>query len=85
MGATEYQPKIIHGITGGLKGRWISDGTQEFTIAAHAGEAAQETGNFHCQSCNAVVHVTKDKKIPECPNGHKTFNSRTGEPSHKGK
>ena len=54
-------------------------------MAAHAGEAAQETGDFHCQSCNAVVHVTKDKKIPECPNGHKTFNSRTGEPSHKGK
>lgn len=35
---------------------------------AHAGETARETGDFHCQSCNPVVHVTKGKKIPECPN-----------------
>lgn len=52
-------------------------------MAAHAGETAQETGDFHCQSCNAVVHVTKGKKIPECPNGHKTYDTRTGEPGNK--
>jgi hypothetical protein len=56
---------------------------EEFTMAAHAGETARETGDFHCQSCNAVVHVTKGKKIPECPNGHKTFDTRTGEPGNK--
>lgn len=54
-------------------------------MAAHAGEKAQETGDFHCHSCNAVVHVTKGKTIPECPNGHKTFDTRTGEPSHSRK
>jgi hypothetical protein len=52
-------------------------------MAAHAGETARETGDFHCQSCNAVVRVTKGKKIPECPNGHKTFDTRTGEPGNK--
>lgn len=52
-------------------------------MAAHAGETAQETGDFHCQSCNAVVHVTKGKKISECPNGHKTYDDRTGEPGNK--
>jgi hypothetical protein len=52
-------------------------------MAAHAGETARETGDFHCQSCNAVVHVTKGKKIPECPKGHKTFDERTGEPGNK--
>jgi hypothetical protein len=52
-------------------------------MSAHAGETAQETGDFHCQSCNAVVHVTKGHKIPECPNGHKIFDSRTGEPGRK--
>ena len=52
-------------------------------MAAHAGETARETGDFHCQSCNAVVHVTKGKKIPECPKGHKTFDERAGEPGNK--
>ncbi len=54
-------------------------------MAAHAGETAQESGDFHCQSCNAVVHVTKGHKIPSCPKGHKTFDSRTGEPDKKRK
>lgn len=52
-------------------------------MAAHAGETARETGDFHCHSCNEVVHVTKGKRIPECPNGHKTFDTRTGEPGNK--
>jgi hypothetical protein len=56
---------------------------EELLMAAHAGETARETGDFHCQSCNAVVHVTKGKKIPECPKGHKTFDERTGEPGNK--
>ena len=54
-------------------------------MAAHAGETARETGDFHCQSCNAVVHVTKGHKIPECPKGHKTYETRTGEPDKKNK
>lgn len=52
-------------------------------MAAHAGETARETGDFHCKSCNEVVHVTKGHKIPECPKGHKTFDERTGEPGNK--
>jgi hypothetical protein len=52
-------------------------------MAAHAGETARKTGDFHCQSCGAVVHVTSGHKIPECPNGHKTFDERTGEPGNK--
>lgn len=52
-------------------------------MAAHAGETARETGDFHCASCDAVVHVTKGHKIPECPNGHKTYETRTGEPGNK--
>jgi hypothetical protein len=54
-------------------------------MAAHAAETAPVTGDFHCQSCYAVVHAAKGKRIPECPNGHKTFDTRTGEPRHKSK
>ncbi|SEK60939.1 zinc ribbon-containing protein [Nonomuraea pusilla] len=49
-------------------------------MVAHAGEAAQETGVFHCTECGEKVHVKKGDKIPKCPNGHTTFGSRTGEP-----
>jgi competence CoiA-like predicted nuclease len=56
-------------------------------MAAHMGETAQETarktGDFYCQSCDAMVHVTKGHKIPPCANGHKTFDTRTGEPGRK--
>lgn len=54
-------------------------------MAAHAGKKARETGDFHCQSCNEVVHVTRGHTIPECPNGRKTFDERTGEPQRKGR
>jgi hypothetical protein len=52
-------------------------------MAAHAGEWAQKTGDFHCAKCDAVVHVTKGDKIPKCPNGHSEYESRTGEPDTK--
>lgn len=48
-------------------------------MAAHTGERAWKTGTFHCQVCNATVRVEKGEKIPECPNGHKTFDERTEE------
>ncbi|HLG70769.1 MAG TPA: alpha helical protein [Chloroflexota bacterium] len=50
-------------------------------MPAHAGEKAWETGTFKCQSCNAEVRVQKGHKIPECPNGHKTFDERIEEPA----
>jgi hypothetical protein len=49
-------------------------------MAAHAGEKAQETGVFHCSECQEKVQVKKGQKISKCPNGHTTFESRTGEP-----
>jgi len=52
-------------------------------MAAHAGERAQKTGDFHCASCSKKVHVTQGDKIPKCPNGHTTFETRTGEPGNK--
>jgi hypothetical protein len=52
-------------------------------MAAHAGERAQETGDFHCAKCSEKVHVTKGDKIPKCPNGHTEFKSRTGEPGRR--
>ncbi len=53
------------------------------TMAAHAGERARETGDFHCQSCDATVHVTEGQKIPNCPCGGTTYESRTNEPGNK--
>lgn len=53
-------------------------------MAAHAGERADKTGDFHCASCSEVVHVTQGDEIPKCPNGHSEFESRTGEPDTKG-
>ncbi len=52
-------------------------------MAAHAGERANKTGDFHCAKCSEVVHVKKGDKIPKCPNGHTEFESRTGEPGNK--
>lgn len=53
-------------------------------MVAKAGEKAQETGTFKCKSCNAEVRVQKGKAIPECPNGHKTYDERIDEPrTHK--
>jgi hypothetical protein len=36
-------------------------------MTAKAGERAQKTGDFYCDSCGAKVHVTKGDKIPKCP------------------
>jgi hypothetical protein len=52
-------------------------------MAAHAGEKAQKTGDFHCAKCDAKVHVQQGHKIPKCPNGHSEFDTRTKEPGNK--
>lgn len=52
-------------------------------MVAHAGERANKTGRFHCAHCDAVVEVKQGQKIPECPNGHKSYESRTHEPGNK--
>ncbi len=52
-------------------------------MAAHAGERAQKTGDFHCAKCSEKVHVTKGDKILKCPNGHTEFESRTGEQTRR--
>jgi hypothetical protein len=56
---------------------------EEMIMAAHAGETAQKTGDFHCAKCDKKVHVTAGDKIPKCPNGHTEFETRTGEPGNK--
>jgi hypothetical protein len=53
------------------------------TMAAHAGEKAQKTGDFHCAKCDAKVHVQQGHRIPKCPNGHSEFDTRTKEPGNK--
>jgi len=53
------------------------------TMAAHAGEKAQKTGDFHCAKCDGKVHVQQGHKIPKCPNGHSEFETRTKEPGNK--
>ena len=52
-------------------------------MVAIAGERAQGTGTFKCQSCNAEVRVQQGDRIPECPNGHKRYDERVNEPSHQ--
>jgi Zn finger protein HypA/HybF involved in hydrogenase expression len=53
-------------------------------MAAHAGERAEKTGDFHCAKCNAKVHVSKGDKIPKCAEcGSTEYATRTGEPGNK--
>jgi len=52
-------------------------------MVAKAGERAEETGTFKCQSCNAEARVQKGDRIPECPNGHKSYDERIDEPSNR--
>ncbi|UOY02366.1 zinc ribbon-containing protein [Blastococcus sp. PRF04-17] len=52
-------------------------------MAAHAGEKAQQTGDFYCAHCSGKVHVTQGDTIPLCPNGHETFETRRNEPGNK--
>ena len=52
-------------------------------MSAHAGEKAQKSGEFHCAKCGEKVSVHEGHKIPECPNGHSEFKSRTNEPGNK--
>jgi hypothetical protein len=56
---------------------------QEESMSAKAGERAQKTGDFYRASCDEKVHVTEGGKMPECPNGHKTFETRRHEPGNK--
>jgi ribosomal protein L37AE/L43A len=54
-------------------------------MAAHAGETAEETGDFRCARCREQTHVTKGHKIPKCRNcGNDTFDTRYHEPGNKG-
>ncbi len=53
-------------------------------MAAHAGEKAQETGDFRCAKCHEQTHVTKGKTIPKCKKcGNDTFDTRYHEPGNK--
>ncbi len=50
-------------------------------MAAHAGERAQETGDFRCAKCHQKVHVTRGHSIPKCPHcGNTAFDARVNEP-----
>jgi Zn finger protein HypA/HybF involved in hydrogenase expression len=54
------------------------------TMAAHAGEKAEESGTFHCARCNETVRVKKGEPIPACPNcGGKSYDRRTDEPYNR--
>jgi Zn finger protein HypA/HybF involved in hydrogenase expression len=51
-------------------------------MSAHAGESAQEGGEFRCANCHERVRVNKGQKIPACPNcGGEVFDSRQNETS----
>jgi hypothetical protein len=50
-------------------------------MAARAFEQAWRTGTFICQSCREEVRVAKGARIPECPNGHRTYSLRIDEPA----
>lgn len=54
--------------------------TTEALMAAHAGEKASKSGTFVCQVCNEKVRVQQGETIPECPNGHSTYDERVDEP-----
>jgi predicted RNA-binding Zn-ribbon protein involved in translation (DUF1610 family) len=57
-------------------------GPEEDSVAAHAGEKAQEGGMFHCDRCGNRVRVNKGQSIPKCPNcGNGSYDSRTEETS----
>jgi Na+-translocating ferredoxin:NAD+ oxidoreductase RNF subunit RnfB len=48
-------------------------------MPAYSGERAEKTGTFHCRGCAEAVRVRKGDRIPECPCGGTTFDSRTHE------
>jgi ribosomal protein L37AE/L43A len=57
---------------------------EESDMAAHAGEKAQETGDFRCSRCHRQTHVTKGRTIAKCPHcGNSTFDTRYHEPGSK--
>ena len=48
-------------------------------MPAQTGERAEKTGTFHCRGCDEAVRVKKGDRVPECPCGGTTFESRTHE------
>jgi Ca-activated chloride channel family protein len=49
---------------------------QVFGAAAeqiHAGEKSPRAAELHCTRCDATVRVQAGATVPECPNGHSTF------------
>jgi predicted RNA-binding Zn-ribbon protein involved in translation (DUF1610 family) len=51
-------------------------------MSAHAGEQAQEGGDFRCERCHRQVHVNKGGKIPKCPHcGNDSYDTRMHETS----
>lgn len=53
-------------------------------MAANAGEKARRTGDFRCEQCNQLTHVTEGDTIPKCLNcGNDTFDERENEPGNK--
>ncbi len=39
----------------------------------HAGERSARKADLHCTRCPEVVRVEAGQTVPECPNGHRTF------------
>lgn len=68
---------------GGGQGRDRLETVKEQSVAAKAGEKAEKTGTSHCARCSETVRVKKGDTIPECANGHKTFEMPTDEPGNK--
>lgn len=51
-------------------------------MAAHAGEKAQEGGEFRCERCHEATRVNKGQTIPKCPHcGNETYDTRRHETS----
>jgi Ca-activated chloride channel family protein len=39
----------------------------------HTGDHAPSTAAFYCTRCAEIVRLTEGDLVPECPNGHRTF------------
>ncbi len=52
-------------------------------MAAHTGERAQKTGDFYGAQCDEKVYVTQGDRIPKCPHGHTSFDTRCNETGNK--
>jgi ribosomal protein L37AE/L43A len=53
-------------------------------MSAHAGEKAEQTGDFRCEKCHQQTHVTRGQTIPKCPHcGNRSYDTRYHEPGSK--